>query len=322
MSTQPVSTLAPPARQVVDFARRAPSLHNTQPWRWRAEGERLDLFADRARQLPVTDPDGRGLIISCGAALAHARVAAAVLGWSLDVRCGDPGDRDLLASLRLRPGRAKPADREAFRLLKVRRTDRRRFTSWPIPAERLERLAVAVDASGISVVPVSDDVDRLRLELLARQACHLERATPGYLEEQDAWVDRNPTEGVPTTSIGNDGERGRRPSRFDLASAADPTDDVRSTDGALVLCAVDDGPTSWLLTGEVLCRLWVRAMQEGLSLVPLSQPVEVDQTRTALGALIGRDTHPQLVVRIGWQEIGRSPLPPTPRRPLSDVLVE
>jgi hypothetical protein len=306
----------------VDFARRAPSLHNTQPWRWRAEGEHLDLYADRTRQLPVSDPAGRGLVISCGAALAHARVAAAALGWSLDVRAGDLGDPDHLASLRLRPGRATPADREAFRLLHVRRTDRRRFTSWPIPAERLERLALAIGAAGVSVVPVAGYVDRLRLELLARQASQLERTMPGYLDEQDAWVDRSPTDGVPTSSIGDDGERGRRPSRFDLVSAAEPSDDVRSTDGALVLCAADDGPEAWLLTGEVLCRLWVRAMQEGLSLVPLSQPVEVDQTRATLGALIGRDTHPQLVVRIGWQEIGRSSLPPTSRRPLSDVLVE
>ncbi|GAB3197210.1 NAD(P)H nitroreductase [Nocardioides hungaricus] len=290
----------PPSVQVVDFARRAPSLRNTQPWRWRASDDQVELHADRRRQLPVADPSGRGLVISCGAALGHARIAAAALGWPAEVGPGDPRSQDHLATLRLRPGPATPADDEAFRLLQRRRTDRRRFTSWPVPAERLERLALAASASGVSVVPVTTDVDRLRLELIARQASHLERTTPGYLEER----------------------RGPWPSGPDPAEADSSADDIRSTDGALVLCSTDDGPESWLSTGETLCRLWMRAMQEGLSLVPLNQPVQVDQTRAALGALVGGDSLPQLVVRIGWQEIARSPLPPTPRRSLADVLDE
>jgi len=37
----------------------APSILNTQPWRWRLEPGRLHLFAERSRQLTVTDPQGR-----------------------------------------------------------------------------------------------------------------------------------------------------------------------------------------------------------------------------------------------------------------------
>ncbi len=53
----------------LDLAVRAPSVHNSQPWRWRFDGGTLELFADRSRQLPATDPQGRGLVLSCGAAL-------------------------------------------------------------------------------------------------------------------------------------------------------------------------------------------------------------------------------------------------------------
>ena len=65
-------TLAVPTaavRRIVEGATRAPSVHNTQPWLWRAHAHTLDLYADRSRRLGATDPEGRNLVISCGAAL-------------------------------------------------------------------------------------------------------------------------------------------------------------------------------------------------------------------------------------------------------------
>ncbi|MGZ4520454.1 MAG: Acg family FMN-binding oxidoreductase, partial [Mycobacteriaceae bacterium] len=59
----------------LDVACRAPSVHNTQPWRWAIAEHSVHLFADGSRRLPVVDPDGREMTISCGAALHHARVA-------------------------------------------------------------------------------------------------------------------------------------------------------------------------------------------------------------------------------------------------------
>src|SRR4051794_28766790 len=63
--------------QAVGDACRAPSVHNTQPWRWLIDGTRVELRVDRERQLMVSDPAGRNLLISCGAALHHLEVAAA-----------------------------------------------------------------------------------------------------------------------------------------------------------------------------------------------------------------------------------------------------
>ena len=83
-------------------AGRAPSVHNTQPWRWRVLPDRMELHADRSRQLGVSDPDGRLLMISCGAALHHARVALAAEGWRPVVtRHPRPGDPNLLAQVEL-----------------------------------------------------------------------------------------------------------------------------------------------------------------------------------------------------------------------------
>ena len=325
LTTDVVGNLRPtraPAHRVVELALRAPSVHNTQPWLWRITDDTIELHADRSRQLHVADPSGRNLTISCGAALHHASVAAAALGWPADVvRLPDPRNPDHLATLVLRPGFSTPHSEADLAALARRRTDRRRFTSWPVPPERLAHLAAAVQAPDISVVPITDVSDRFRVELLASRATALEQSDRRYAEEQAAWVARSATDGVPEDALPrSNGHRPMHTSRFALSGSAEEPLDV--SDGLVTICTADDGPDAWLRSGELLCRLWVEAMEEGLSLVPLSQVIEVDETRIALQHdILGGLVHPQMLVRIGWQEIARSPQPPTPRRPLADVLL-
>src|SRR5689334_6449698 len=71
--------------RAAETARLAPSIHNTQPWRWVVRGDRLELFAVAARQLREQDPQGRLMQLSCGAALHHALVALTAEGWVYDV---------------------------------------------------------------------------------------------------------------------------------------------------------------------------------------------------------------------------------------------
>jgi prepilin-type processing-associated H-X9-DG protein len=66
-------------RAVLTMATQAPSMHNTQPWRWRVGPDSLSLFADPSRHLRHADPDGRGMLVSCGAALHHCTVALAAM---------------------------------------------------------------------------------------------------------------------------------------------------------------------------------------------------------------------------------------------------
>jgi hypothetical protein len=114
----------------------------------------------------------------------------------------------------------------------------------------------------------------------------------------------------------------RLPSRFDEGLLPDSGQELESGDGLIVLCGDDDTRASWLRAGESLSALWLSAVRDGLSVVPLSQVVEVAETRDALRhQVLGDLAVPLLLVRVGWQAISRSQLEPTPRRPLDDVLV-
>ena len=312
-----------PFREIVELACRAPSVHNTQPWRWRAAGSRLRLYADLSRQLHHADPDARNLVLSCGAALHHAQVAAEGLGWKVTVeRCPDADDPDLLATLDLAPGRVVPAAEARLGALQARSTDRRRFTSWPLPAERLDRLSEQAEDWGALVIPLVDPARRLRVDRLLRRAAEIQRGDEQYAAEAAPWVRAEGPEGVPATSIPEPNpHRPAMPSRYHQGELPDPQGEpTEFVDGLVAVATVDDDRLSWLRAGETLSALWLATIPQGLSVLPLSQVAEVPQTREELRDVLDGAGWPQLLVRLGWQEIIREELPRTPRRPVEEVL--
>ena len=311
-------------RRLVLLACRGPSVYNTQPWAWRLRPDGMDLYADHQRRLPVADPTGRELVLSCGAALHHAQVAARALGWEPTVRrFPDPSAPALLAEVRLAPALPPRSAAADIRAVQERSTDRRRFTSWPVPDERLERLAAEAREWDTDAVAVTDVADRFRIDLLVGRAHQLQARDPDVLAEQEQWLDRRRGDGVPTSTVPD-----RPPpdashrSRFGVGSLEDTGRDLEGTDGMIVLCAEEDAPGAWLRAGEGLSALWLHAVRQGLSVVPLSQVVEVDETRAALRhEVFGGLVEPLLLLRVGWQAIGRRHLVATPRRPLDQVLL-
>ena len=312
-------------RRIVDVARLAPSIHNTQPWAWRARDGSLELRADRTRALPATDPRGRHLVISCGTALHHAVVAAAAMGLEPDVNlCPDSHDPDLLARVTFAPGHAQRG-RDLLRAVSERHTDRRRFTSWPIPAQRIDRLAAEAASWGAEAISVNDESMRRRFELMLERARVVGSLDAAQAAETAEWLGRRSDyDGIPLATVPPVGSRpGEHPNRFEPPDVGRGPDlELVASDGLLVVATTTDDPTDWLCAGLALSAVWLRATIDGISVVPLSQVVEYRATRELLRTelSIGR-AEPQILVRLGWQEIGRSSLPRTPRRTLDDVLL-
>jgi hypothetical protein len=83
-----------------------------------------------------------------------------------------------------------------------------------------------------------------------------------------------------------------------------------------VLGTPADSPPYWLIAGEALGRVLLRAAADGVSASFLNQPIEVAVLRFRLMALLGHRGFPQLLIRLGY---GPAEMP-TPRRPIDDVL--
>lgn len=327
-SPSSLTRTARPVEDVLALATRAPSIHNTQPWLWRVRGEHLDLFGDPERLLPVEDPEGRNLVISCGALLHHAQVAAHSLGWCTRVRRRpDPDNPWHLATLVLAdppPGHTATDETDVIRR---RRTDRRRFTSWPVPEGRLNRLSAEGVLWGAQVFPVNGLRSRRELLVLSELADRLQDEDPAVRAEVARWRD-GPVDGIPSSAIPVD-EGGADPvdrlsHRYDGGTLPDPMREPEPTLGGLLLvCTWSDDAAAWLRAGEALSAIWLKATRDDLCLLPLSRLFEVPRTRALVrdGILAGLAA-PQLLLRVGWPSLTAEPVPPTPRRPLADLLVD
>lgn len=312
---------------ILEYACRAPSVHNTQPWTWRVQDTRVDLFADFGRQLVYADPQRRDLVISCGAALHHFEVAAKALGWASRVRrTPDPSEDRFIASIRLLPSTQPTDAQEMLDAIANRRTDRRRLTSWPVPVDRLNALASTGNKWGVQALPVHDDAVKAQLDRLTMRADELQSRNSDYVSELNAWTTYWSNAGVPLSHVPRAATVSSPDAlnrRFPNGVLDDPVVDPEpSSDGMLLITTSSDDTVSRIRAGEALSAMWLEATRDNLSVVPLSQALEVSETRMALQNDVLDDlSYAQLIVRVGWLPSIRRPLAPTPRRDIEDMRV-
>jgi nitroreductase len=320
-----VNAIATPEqiRHVVQAAGLAPSVHNTQPWRFVARPEHLELHADPSRQLRVLDPDGRQLHLSCGAALFHARVAARALGLDVQIRLlPDPLHPTHFANLVLTPGH--PATGLEIRLATAilqRHTHRGAFDERPIPAAVLDVLRDAALAEGARLCEVVSEDQLVELEVLLSSADAMEERDAGYREELAQWVHDGPLrpDGIPATANGHAPGSSLRQRDFTLRDPAklDGTAPAPDRPAVVVLTTDGDAPMAWLRAGQAVASMLLLAAAFGVQAQPLGQVTDVLAYRFGLRQALGLAGMPQLVLRMGFAPSRAS----TPRRSVDEVLV-
>ena len=304
----------------------APSVHNTQPWRLRLTEDRLELHADRARQLLVLDPTSRQLLVSCGCALMNARVALAGAGQNVQVRRNPhPMHGDLLAALTPAEGPADEVLAALDPVLEVRQTNRRQFNDERVPDSVISALQKAAEAEQAFLHIVTDPQERTAVANLSRRADHIENVNPAYRAELRAWTSNEPArgDGVPAHAVPQPNRNATdevQIRNFDSHGAGGLPAATGSSQGqALVLlCTADDSPSDWLRAGEALERVWLEITRHGYQASPLTQITEVPSVRAELRDELRLAGYPHVLLRIG-----RAPAtPPTRRRRLVEVLID
>lgn len=303
---------------------RAPSIFNTQPWKWRITNDVLELSSDPARRLGVTDAEGRLLLLSCGGALHHARVALAAAGWVADVqRLPDERRPDLLARLRV-IGRTTPdpAAKKHADAISRRRTDRRAFGARPASPETLTRLRRVVEAQGAYLHMVPDD-RVAELAVSVDEAADAEYFDPAYRTELTRWTSRPAWtgDGVPPATVVEPALR-RVPARNFLPDGSPGLlAGADHDEGAVyaILFGTGDGPVDLLRGGEAMSALLLQATSEAMSTAPISEAVEIAWPRRLLRRLLSDVGEPYLVVRLGYVDSGEV-LPVSSRRDVREII--
>jgi hypothetical protein len=303
----------------------APSVHNTQPWRFVLTSGGLDCRVDQSRQLAVLDPTARQLYLSAGTALFNARVSLAASGCPSTVqRFPHPGQSDLVARVEVGGDTAiDPALAPLNAVVELRQTNRRRFAEDPVPVDLVATLVRAAAAEGALLHPVVKRADRDTLARLSQKADAEQIASPAYRAELRTWTSNDPTrlDGVRAAAVPHvDGTAGDDvPIRdFDSQGAGWLPADTRSTANQclLVLGTEADTPPAWLRAGEALERVWLEITRAGFVASLFTQVIEVAALRVQLRDQLHLGMYPHLVIRVGRAPVTAA----TMRRRVSDVL--
>ena len=314
-------------RDAVELACRAPSLHNSQPWRWIADDASLDLFADAGRLMPAADPQGREITLSCGAALDHLTVAMSAAGWDTTVtRFPDPYKPFHLATIGFRPATTDANDPRRARADAIlrRRTDRRRFD----PPADWARLEIALRQAMIPYHVMSDvvlDDARPHLAEASRLTQQIRENDPSYEAELQWWTSPLAAhEGVPQSALVSATEAARVDvaREFPTAAQGQQVNDDRVDQSKIVVLSThhEDARLDVLRCGEALSALLLECTMAGMATCTLTHMTELAPSRELIRKLTGQQGLPQLLVRIG-QAPGADGAAPgrTPRRPIGEV---
>jgi nitroreductase len=308
---------------VLSLATRAPSVHNTQPWRWRVGSKSLHLNADRELHLPSTDPDGRDLVLSCGVALHHCVVALAALGWQSKInRIPNPDEPEHLAAIEVYRHPANETDISLAAAIPRRHTDRRRYSSWNVPTNYIALLGARAARTGVMLRQIESLPE---LQHIVAQSVRQHVADHDYLSELTTWSGRYASlTGVPAHNTPAADPKAPLPPRlFAGPMLEQPVDTEPGEDNAVVLAlgTKDDSVLTRLRAGESTSLVLLSATALGLASCPVTEPLEIAETRDAVQVeVFGLSAIPQMLLRVGWAAVNADSLPATPRRPLSDVV--
>jgi hypothetical protein len=312
-------------KAAVQLACRAPSLHNSQPWQWVAEGSRLHLYVDHGRILYSTDKSGREALISCGAVLDHLRVAMAAAGWAANVdRFPSPNNPDHLASLDFsRMILVTDGDRRRADAILHRRTDRLPFAAPSNWGSLEPALRNAVNVGKVHLDVIADEL-RPELARASRLTESLREYDSYYHAELDWWTNHfENADGIPSGSLVSAAES----DEVDVGRPfpASPHNQRRTYIGhdqskVLVLSTDEDTRDEALRCGEALSAVLLECTLAGMATCTLTHLTELWSSRNLIGTLTGREAMQQVVIRVGEAPALAEVPPMTPRRPLHDVL--
>jgi hypothetical protein len=311
------------ADYLIKMAARAPSLHNTQPWQFKVGAQAIALSADTRRQLRE-DPDGREMLVSCGAALYGLRLGVRSLGYLPEVELfPEPARRRLLARVRL--GRAAPMTAEERQMLWAvphRHTHRGPFEPGSPPAGLLTRLRDDVTAEGATLTVVETGPASAKLAAILADWRARQGIDPVARAEIRRWTREAGSEardGVPAHAFpATPGrEPGLLPERdFDLGRGWGllPSGGPAAPVTAILVTAGDD-EEDWLRSGQALQRLLLRAASQWVFAGLQTQPLQAPATRALIRDSLALPGPPQMLLQLGVARATH----PTGRRPAAEL---
>ena len=318
------------ARFVTEAGVQAPSVHNTQPWRFHRGEQEISISANNERQLLVADPLGREMMISCGAALFNVRVAVRYLGFVPKTRVLPEPDLPNLVARVTWDERLPPVEyeRKLFAEITRRRTHRGGFDPARLPAALLDALPQEAtrEKATLTLVTANQQLAGAIAAVVQAGDCAL-RLNGARAQEEAHWAPgpgSHRHDGVPPTAYPARPERTEPafPGRdfahghgWGLPPDSEPAR-VRSAGVIGLLTTSVDHPSDWIHAGQAMQRVLLTASMCNVAAALHSQPLEIPQLRDFIRVHLAGRAYPQMVLRLGTT--GEKAI--SMRRPVEEVL--
>lgn len=316
----------PDFRGLVRMAVLAPSSHNTQPWRFRFEADKISVLPDFSRRCPVVDPDDSHLYKSLGCAAENIVQAAAAQGWGTTIHF-DPTEDRIAIALEHGAGASETALCEA---ITRRQCVRKPYDGRPLPNGELAVLESAAVGDGVRAIMLTSAADKKILGEFLTRGNAVQLADEAYREELLSWMRFNEREAVCTRdglaarTIGTPqlpSWIARQVIRIALTASRQNRADaeaIESSAGAAVFVAARNDRSAWVEVGRAYERFALHATALDVRTALLNQPIEARSVRPELESWLGlAGERAHLIARFG-----RGPAVPfSLRRPVDDVIV-
>jgi nitroreductase len=339
----------PPARLVpdlgehtplIEFARRAPSAHNSQPWRFKVANGRVDLLWDPGRELPHGDPLGRYLLIGLGAAAESVALGAVSLGKNGRVAFDFDRDAARAGWIEVGAGKSSAEDRRLAAAVQQRQTTRLPLLGEPVPRAVLDHMAAEAERPGCHLIVKTDQSSRRGFAELvmegtarnfARKAVYEEFFSLLRLRASHPGHDRD---GLTADALAMGRVQRtlsplflRPPSmrvlvRTGLHRIVARTQHrlaLRSAAMGLLVCP-SESPAALFSGGRAMLRMWLAATAAEVRVHPMTAPMDDPEIRAALAQLFGAPPEASMVAcfRLGFGPAGSR----SPRLPLEELFLD
>jgi len=299
--------------QLVRHASRAPSSHNTQPWKFRNLEDGIHLLPDLSRSLPVVDPDNHALFISLGCALENLLIAARQLGHSVQVDLqGEQESCDIRVKL---DTTASPETDPLFNQIRTRQVTKGAYDETPIEKHTLQKLGGIGREEGVDLRMIGKGSLADRLFTLVIEGSNLQFGNRAFLNELVSWIRFSRGEamkkgdGIWNATMGLPGT-GRTIGSFIMKHLVTPASEAkrwkklfRHSGGYAIFTVKEHDTASWIRLGQTFQRFGLEATRNGIRHAHMNMPLEEPTVRKKVAETVGLTGEiPLLLLRLGYAE--------------------
>lgn len=312
--------------EIVRLASKAPSGHNTQPWRFRISDNEIIISPNYKVALPIVDPNNRELFISLGCAIENLFIASGHFGYKAQITSCCP--EGITISLIRATG---IEDNPLFAQIEKRQTNRGFYNGKQVSEKTLEKIKSFRKEPEVKLYLFEkENAIAQTIKEYIREGNKIQMNDKPFKTELLSWMRFNSKQ-IETTQDGLSYQVFGSPalpqsiakpivSMFLKPNLQNKSDmkKINSSSHLVLFTTRTNTFREWINSGRTLQRFLLKLTEEGISCAFMNQPCEVGALASDLQKVLPIDNQcPTILLRIGYAE----PAPYSPRKEIERILI-